>query len=180
MSHHLVALQDLATTGTPTAPRRSAASLSPSTTASRWASWAPTGRANRPCCCTSPASSVPERGTVRVGDLAGDAGDAGRGAAHSLGMVFQDPDDQLFMPTVEDDVAFGPAESGPALTRWSGAWSTPWSGWAHSHLRERPALSPVRRREAGGGHRHRAGHGPGHPGHGRAQRRPGSGLRGGG
>jgi len=25
-----------------------------------------------------------------------------------LGMVFQDPDDQLFMPTVYDDVAFGP------------------------------------------------------------------------
>lgn len=25
-----------------------------------------------------------------------------------VGMVFQDPDDQLFMPTVEDDVAFGP------------------------------------------------------------------------
>ncbi|MDE6559114.1 MAG: energy-coupling factor ABC transporter ATP-binding protein [Muribaculaceae bacterium] len=26
----------------------------------------------------------------------------------SVGMVFQDPDDQLFMPTVEEDVAFGP------------------------------------------------------------------------
>ncbi len=26
----------------------------------------------------------------------------------SLGMVFQDPDDQLFMPTVYEDVAFGP------------------------------------------------------------------------
>ena len=27
----------------------------------------------------------------------------------SVGMVFQNPDDQLFMPTVEEDVAFGPA-----------------------------------------------------------------------
>lgn len=27
-------------------------------------------------------------------------------------MVFQDPDDQLFMPTVADDVAFGPANAG--------------------------------------------------------------------
>ena len=27
-------------------------------------------------------------------------------------MVFQDPDDQLFMPTVRDDVAFGPANMG--------------------------------------------------------------------
>jgi cobalt/nickel transport system ATP-binding protein len=26
-----------------------------------------------------------------------------------VGIVFQDPDDQLFMPTVWDDVAFGPA-----------------------------------------------------------------------
>src|SRR4051794_26022185 len=28
------------------------------------------------------------------------------------GLVFQDPDDQLFMPTVEEDVAFGPAKRG--------------------------------------------------------------------
>ena len=27
-------------------------------------------------------------------------------------MVFQDPDDQLFMPTVYDDVAFGPLNLG--------------------------------------------------------------------
>jgi cobalt/nickel transport system ATP-binding protein len=35
-----------------------------------------------------------------------------------VGIVFQDPDDQLFMPTVRDDVAFGPANlglRGPAL-----------------------------------------------------------------
>jgi cobalt/nickel transport system ATP-binding protein len=35
-----------------------------------------------------------------------------------VGVVFQDPDDQLFMPTVADDVAFGPANfgvTGPAL-----------------------------------------------------------------
>lgn len=30
----------------------------------------------------------------------------------SVGMVFQDPDDQLFMPTVYDDVAFGPVNMG--------------------------------------------------------------------
>ena len=29
-----------------------------------------------------------------------------------VGVVFQDPDDQLFMPTVRDDVAFGPANHG--------------------------------------------------------------------
>ena len=29
-----------------------------------------------------------------------------------VGIVFQDPDDQLFMPTVRQDVAFGPANLG--------------------------------------------------------------------
>lgn len=32
----------------------------------------------------------------------------------TVGMVFQDPDDQLFMPTVFDDVAFGPLNMGLA------------------------------------------------------------------
>ena len=32
----------------------------------------------------------------------------------TVGMVFQDPDDQLFMPTVFDDVAFGPLNLGYA------------------------------------------------------------------
>lgn len=31
---------------------------------------------------------------------------------HRVGLVFQDPDDQLFMPTVRDDVGFGPANAG--------------------------------------------------------------------
>lgn len=31
-----------------------------------------------------------------------------------VGIVFQDPDDQLFMPTVREDVAFGPAAAGMA------------------------------------------------------------------
>jgi len=31
---------------------------------------------------------------------------------HKVGVVFQDPDDQLFMPTVGQDVAFGPYNSG--------------------------------------------------------------------
>ena len=34
---------------------------------------------------------------------------------HAVGMVFQDPDDQLFMPTVFDDVAFGPFNLGLPL-----------------------------------------------------------------
>ena len=34
-----------------------------------------------------------------------------------VGIVFQDPDDQLFMPTVRDDVAFGPGQPRPAGRR---------------------------------------------------------------
>jgi len=33
-------------------------------------------------------------------------------ARRAVGLVFQDPDDQLFMPTVFDDVAFGPLNMG--------------------------------------------------------------------
>ena len=51
------------------------------------------------------------RGEVRIGDvpLTRDTVDAARRA---VGMVFQDPDDQLFMPTVAEDVAFGPLNAG--------------------------------------------------------------------
>jgi cobalt/nickel transport system ATP-binding protein len=43
---------------------------------------------------------------VRVGE-----GDA-RALRARVGLVFQDPDDQLFMPTVREDVAFGPLNLG--------------------------------------------------------------------
>lgn len=53
-------------------------------------------------------------GEVRVGGLAVDPGDRKslREIRRRVGIVFQDPDDQLFMPTVRDDVAFGPANLG--------------------------------------------------------------------
>ena len=44
-------------------------------------------------------------GTVRV---AGNAPSAGADAGRRFGLVFQDPDDQLFCPTVGEDIAFGP------------------------------------------------------------------------
>jgi cobalt/nickel transport system ATP-binding protein len=34
--------------------------------------------------------------------------DGGKPLRQAVGLVFQDPDDQLFMPTVREDVAFGP------------------------------------------------------------------------
>lgn len=54
---------------------------------------------------------VPTSGTVRIGDFPltkATLADVRR----TVGMIFQDPDDQLFMPTVYDDVAFGPLNLG--------------------------------------------------------------------
>jgi cobalt/nickel transport system ATP-binding protein len=54
-------------------------------------------------------------GTVTVGGRVVRPGVRGRDlleVRRAVGMVFQDPDDQLFMPTVRDDVAFGPANLG--------------------------------------------------------------------
>lgn len=50
-------------------------------------------------------------GCVRVCGLAVEPGNLGRVRA-AVGLVFQNPDDQLFSPTVFDDVAFGPLYQG--------------------------------------------------------------------
>lgn len=52
-----------------------------------------------------------QRGEVRVGGVVITKRTAGV-ARRAIGMVFQDPDDQLFMPTVAEDVAFGPLNQG--------------------------------------------------------------------
>jgi len=51
------------------------------------------------------------RGEVRIGDIPLTR-DTIAAARRAVGMVFQDPDDQLFMPTVAEDVAFGPLNAG--------------------------------------------------------------------
>ncbi len=50
-------------------------------------------------------------GTVRVAGTTVEP-ETYRQVRRQVGIVFQDPDDQLFMPTVRDDVAFGPANAG--------------------------------------------------------------------
>ncbi|MBU1726277.1 MAG: energy-coupling factor ABC transporter ATP-binding protein [Candidatus Omnitrophica bacterium] len=50
-------------------------------------------------------------GTLRIGDCAL-AKENLNSVRRSVGMVFQNPDDQLFMPTAFDDVAFGPLNLG--------------------------------------------------------------------
>lgn len=56
-------------------------------------------------------SLFPSHGEIRIGDIPLTPQTAGQ-IRKAVGMVFQDPDDQLFMPTVEEDVAFGPANLG--------------------------------------------------------------------
>ena len=51
------------------------------------------------------------QGTVRVASLEVNKENLGRVRAR-VGLVFQSPDDQLFSPTVYDDVAFGPLYQG--------------------------------------------------------------------
>jgi len=54
---------------------------------------------------------LPASGTVTIGDLALTV-KSRREIRKKVGVLFQNPDDQLFMPTVFDDVAFGPINLG--------------------------------------------------------------------
>jgi len=54
---------------------------------------------------------LPTSGTINIGDLFVSAKSV-RQIRRKVGIVFQNPDDQLFMPTVFDDVAFGPLNLG--------------------------------------------------------------------
>ncbi|MGE3620637.1 MAG: energy-coupling factor ABC transporter ATP-binding protein [Acidimicrobiia bacterium] len=53
----------------------------------------------------------PTQGSVAIGGLTVEPSSF-REVRRRVGIVFQDPDDQLFMPTVRDDVAIGPANLG--------------------------------------------------------------------
>ena len=53
----------------------------------------------------------PAAGSVQIGGVDLNRKTANE-ARRKIGMVFQNPDDQLFMPTVYDDVAFGPLNLG--------------------------------------------------------------------
>jgi len=80
---------------------------------------------------------VPASGNVRVGDCPVLPSTL-RQVRRTVGMVFQDADDQLFMPTVYEDVAFGPANQGlpppDVEKRVADALATV----GCSHLRDRP------------------------------------------
>ncbi len=56
-------------------------------------------------------SILPASGSIIIGDLQLTA-QTRKEVRKKVGMIFQNPDDQLFMPTVYDDVAFGPLNLG--------------------------------------------------------------------
>jgi len=56
----------------------------------------------------------------------------------TVGMVFQDPDDQLFMPTVAEDVGFGPLNLGLAPEEVAARVHAALARVAAEHLAERP------------------------------------------
>jgi cobalt/nickel transport system ATP-binding protein len=57
---------------------------------------------------------LPTGGSINIGEI-GLTRKTVREIRKKVGFVFQDPDDQLFMPTVFEDVAFGPLHLGWAL-----------------------------------------------------------------
>jgi cobalt/nickel transport system ATP-binding protein len=59
---------------------------------------------------------MPSAGSITIGDLQLDKKTRTE-ARKKVGLVFQNPDDQLFMPTVFEDVAFGPLNLGMSLEK---------------------------------------------------------------
>lgn len=80
---------------------------------------------------------IPQQGEIRVGDFPITKRTL-QTVRRTVGMVFQDPDDQLFMPTVYDDVSFGPINLGLPPEEVEARVSKALSTVGASHLRNRP------------------------------------------
>ncbi len=80
---------------------------------------------------------TPSQGEVLIGDFRLTR-DTVREVRRTVGMVFQDPDDQLFMSTVFDDVAFGPLNLGLTPDEVSVRVTKALETVGMSHLRDRP------------------------------------------
>jgi cobalt/nickel transport system ATP-binding protein len=80
---------------------------------------------------------LPQAGTVRIGDFPLSK-ETLPYVRRTVGMVFQDPDDQLFMPVVYDDVAFGPLNLGLPAEEVEQRVMQALETVGASHLRDRP------------------------------------------
>ncbi|MBI5445493.1 MAG: ABC transporter ATP-binding protein [Deltaproteobacteria bacterium] len=80
---------------------------------------------------------TPGQGRVRIGDFPLTS-ETVRDVRKTVGMVFQDPDDQLFMPTVYEDVAFGPLNLGLPAEEVEARVRKALETVGALHLKERP------------------------------------------
>jgi cobalt/nickel transport system ATP-binding protein len=81
---------------------------------------------------------TPAAGTVRIGDFPLTSKTLPY-VRRTVGMVFQDPDDQLFMPLVHDDVAFGPLNLGLSPEDVEARIESALATVGAIHLRDRPS-----------------------------------------
>lgn len=80
---------------------------------------------------------APVEGTVRIGDFPLTK-ETVQDVRRCVGMVFQDCDDQLFMPTVFDDVAFGPLNLGLPVAEVEERVTSALKEVGAVHLKDRP------------------------------------------
>ncbi len=80
---------------------------------------------------------LPTEGTLKIGDVPLSKNTVRR-IRRSVGLVFQEPDDQLFMPTVFEDVAFGPANLGIPRDQIEGIVKRALREVGAEHLASRP------------------------------------------
>jgi len=80
---------------------------------------------------------APTSGVVRIGDQSFTKKTLPE-IRRRVGMIFQDPDDQLFMPTVYEDVAFGPMNLGLSAPEVEARVQEALEHVGAEHLRERP------------------------------------------
>jgi cobalt/nickel transport system ATP-binding protein len=81
---------------------------------------------------------TPVAGTVRIGDFPLTSKTLPH-VRRTVGMLFQDPDDQLFMPLVHDDVAFGPLNLGLSPEDVEAKIDSALATVGAAHLRDRPS-----------------------------------------
>ena len=80
---------------------------------------------------------TPGSGSVTIGDIPVTKATLAS-IRRTVGMVFQNPDDQLFMPTVYDDVAFGPQNLGLRGEHLEQKVITALAAVGAGHLRNKP------------------------------------------
>lgn len=80
---------------------------------------------------------APSRGSVRIGGVPVTKGTLAD-IRKTIGTVFQDPDDQLFMPSVAEDVAFGPMNLGLPAEEVRARVADSLARVGASHLADRP------------------------------------------